>query len=930
MSAVDIDRYINYDEFYRQYLEHIDGTGDERKARCPFHRDTNPSFSFNVKSGKWKCFYGCGCGNAQTFYAKLKNLDPKTAYKELLEQYVPESVRKSSKPAAPEDLPYSLAEYSLSKHLPVEFLEGLGLRNAGATRISIPYRDASGNIVSTRYRYHPGSKQRFSWARGSNVMLYALDHISGAERVCLCEGESDTQTLLYHDVCAVGLPGASVPSEAVLEPLTGVPEIVIVVDDDPPNKDTGKRPGEECFTKVCSVLHAMKYSGIVRRTTARLVADDCKDPSDIHVKHSDSAHQLILDMIDRAEPVTLSAVVESDRVARRAELSDPPLPGLIIPEGYAVTDAGVSYTPDRGDPVVIASVPFIVSGVLGDCDGSGEWLEVSLRDYKGKWKSVSVRRTEAVSSQGILKSALVSAGCPGLTSATASQACCYLAAFESANRDIIPTVRRISHYGWQPDGTFFCGQTIPGTVFSPEGAMPQPVRTCGTLEEWQSTVGSLLIANPLALFITCCSLAAPLLRPCRARSFVVYNWGDSGGGKSAALTAALSVWGYPRDMQPVSLNATQVAIEVAASHFCDLPMGADERQTVQGKLAQEKLESLVYMLCEERGKGRGSKDGGLRQTRTWKTVALLNGEQALAQSNTMTGVYGRTLEIYGVPFATKEQAGSVYDLVEERYGTAGQKWIEVIQSVGEEELRSFYNTIKASLLKRFPRHNPSNIACVALAFTAWKYAQKTVFGLDCASDDPEEQEEMKKYRGEIYQRMEDAILGQGGLPLNADADVVDHAAEFLNGYVQANRGHFVLDLDERMERYGYVNRKGEDDDFSTVWFIKPKLEQILSQAGFDLKKVMLGLEKDGRWEKGEEVSHGTRRTTHDVVKRFCGVRVRVYALHLMDEPSGGSEGEPERRENREDDARRAEVEGNDARRATQEGFLEVEDSDLPF
>ncbi len=36
--------------------------GDWRDARCPWHDDKSCSFSFNVKSGGWKCHAGCGAG----------------------------------------------------------------------------------------------------------------------------------------------------------------------------------------------------------------------------------------------------------------------------------------------------------------------------------------------------------------------------------------------------------------------------------------------------------------------------------------------------------------------------------------------------------------------------------------------------------------------------------------------------------------------------------------------------------------------------------------------------------------------------------------------------------------------------------------------------------------------------------------------------
>lgn len=38
---------------------------------CPFHHDTSPSFGFNINSGAYNCFAGCGSGNFAMMVEKL-------------------------------------------------------------------------------------------------------------------------------------------------------------------------------------------------------------------------------------------------------------------------------------------------------------------------------------------------------------------------------------------------------------------------------------------------------------------------------------------------------------------------------------------------------------------------------------------------------------------------------------------------------------------------------------------------------------------------------------------------------------------------------------------------------------------------------------------------------------------------------------------
>ncbi len=52
------------------------GDGDQRKAKCPFHKDKSPSFSVNLTDGSWQCFAGCGKGGVVELVAKFEGKPP--------------------------------------------------------------------------------------------------------------------------------------------------------------------------------------------------------------------------------------------------------------------------------------------------------------------------------------------------------------------------------------------------------------------------------------------------------------------------------------------------------------------------------------------------------------------------------------------------------------------------------------------------------------------------------------------------------------------------------------------------------------------------------------------------------------------------------------------------------------------------------------
>jgi len=127
--------------------------------------------------------------------------------------------------------------------LPIEFLQKLGLRDQNYRKrpsaVRIPYRDADGQEIAVRYRTalekSDEGDERFRWRAGDKAQLYGferLESIRKAGYVILVEGESDTQTLWYHGIAALGIPGASNWKPKFAEHLEGVERIYAVIEPD--------------------------------------------------------------------------------------------------------------------------------------------------------------------------------------------------------------------------------------------------------------------------------------------------------------------------------------------------------------------------------------------------------------------------------------------------------------------------------------------------------------------------------------------------------------------------------------------------------------------------------------------------------------------------------------------------------------------------
>ncbi|MEJ5384330.1 MAG: AAA family ATPase [Fimbriimonadales bacterium] len=137
-------------------------------------------------------------------------------------------------PAASAREPLTLDTYARAKRLDADRLREWGLIE-DERRIAIPYLDADGNHVATRYRHTLEGENRFTWERGNRPWLYGLWRLpewNDSETLYLCEGETDTLTLWHADLNAVGIPGATTWREAWWEPLQRFAQICIIPDAD--------------------------------------------------------------------------------------------------------------------------------------------------------------------------------------------------------------------------------------------------------------------------------------------------------------------------------------------------------------------------------------------------------------------------------------------------------------------------------------------------------------------------------------------------------------------------------------------------------------------------------------------------------------------------------------------------------------------------
>lgn len=893
-DSVDLDRLVDYRAEYTAVIERHQITGDNLVGLCPFHRDKQNSFSVDLKTGKWHCFSEDEGGNFVTFWAKYHGVDTKQAYKEILEKYgvTPEKKQPKEKGTGPDYAPYSVEQYSFDKHLPVEFLEktcraSTQRERGGLTCLVMPYlteskQDLSAKNLAVRKRY--GGKQ-FVWRKGSkgNICLYGewrLQEIKKAGWAVLVEGESDTHSLWYMGIPAIGVPGASMFKSFWTETIQG---LKLYIHKEP---DTG---GQTFVDKVLRGLQDGGFTGTPFIWSCSAMG--VKDPSDLYMAHGkEEAAKEIRGLLKQAEIIDLNQYLTPEAV------SGAPI-NLRQPEGWIYSEKGISsIDPKTHEPNSVCRTPLILTQRLKSLETGDEKMEIAFK-RDGQWQTAIYPRSTIFSSRSI--TALADLGCT-VTSENARQVVRFLGALEAENIEIIPKNDATSTFGWQPGRRFLPGHDEGITLDIDPSQRGMAAAYCknGSLERWVAHMAPHRARNKFR-FILAASFAAPLLRIVKQRIFFVYNWGGSKGGKTAALKAALSAWGDPERLM-VSFNATQVGLERTAAFYCDLPLGIDERQLAGTK--QEGLERMIYMISSGTGKIRGSKGGGLQTIHQWRTVALATGEEPLSTDTTQTGVSTRVLEIYGGPFDNETDAALMHQQSVQDCGWAGPAFIGEVLRMEERDIVDLYEEMQDYVRGISEGKNGAHIAGIAAVALADALIDTWFFGGEWTAS------------WAAAKRMAaDILVNQVE---NNATDVNENAVQFIVDWVLSNKAYFGTNTVGTC--LGFTSDTG-----NTAYIFPSMLNQALTKAGYSYRKTMKYLAEQGLI--GFTENKGTKKKDYSVSKWF-GTRSARFVEFYIGKLS--KNGDPV------DDAEEL-AEGQNAAAAPdweQQQFVPIDgdDSELPF
>ena len=546
--------------------------------------------------------------------------------------------------------------------------------------------------------------------------------------------------------------------------------------------------------------------------------------------------------------VAPSKAAASDTTGRTFDFEGQP---IALQSGKYTAEGGKICLEDRQGLEVVCPHPIIPTKRYINIDTGTESLEISFkREY---WKSIMVEKGRLASASTIVQ--LADHGV-SVTSESSRQMVKYLSYIDDLNRAIIPIEQTSPHLGWIAGNRFV--PFADGVEYDGQGVFLQMYKTIhekGHYHVWLDAVRRMRAEGSVpARLALAASFASVLLSRFEALPFFVHLWSSqSGTGKTVAMEVAASVWADPAVgayCRPV--KSTNVGLEQLAIFTCNLPLCLDELQTIQNRSG---FDDIIYGLCEGSGKTRGARNGGLRNSPSWRNCIITTGEMPIIGSGSKAGAMNRVIEIE-CRGKTMPDAKAMHKVITANYGFAGRRFIAAL---AEPDVMESIEAEQQDIFDRLAVVGTDKQALSASALLAADHAaERLVFqdGIKLTDDDI--------------------------LPFLQSDDTIDagrRAHEYLLEWIAENRAGFIFNDDAEGRNLGRavlgcIDTDKETGHAKTVWIIGKSFNQALLDGGFSPDSYL-------SWASGQQIVQ-MQGASKKVVKRMpgSGITARCVCLQL--------------------------------------------------
>ncbi|HCJ1011539.1 TPA: DUF927 domain-containing protein [Salmonella enterica] len=442
----------------------------------------------------------------------------------------------------------------------------------------------------------------------------------------------------------------------------------------------------------------------------------------------------------------------------------------------------------------------------------------------------------------------------------------------------------ISHRsGWfrgayiMPDGEVI-GEPENPVMFNGGSAAASGYTVSGTPDSWRDSVARLAGGNPMMMLGVAASLAAPLTGLVNADGFGVHLFDNSTTGKTTTADIAASVWGCP-DLLRLTWYGTALGIANEAEAHNDSLLPMDE--IGQGTSAKD-VATSAYTLFNGAGKLQGAKEGGNRELRRWRTVAISTGEKDVETFLAEEGIRakaGQLVRLLNIPMEKStvhhehangyDHARALRAAYTENYGATGRDWVKWLAS-HQQEAKDAVKAARERWSGLIPENYGEQVKRVADRFAILEAAliagQYLTGWSEQASRD-------------AVQHCFNAWVGEFGTGSKEQQQIIAQCEAFLNAYGFSRFAPLPYDPRDLpiKDLAGYRQKKG-DDESPTIFYTFPAAFEKEIAAGFNAKQFAEALRIAGML-----TPPGSGRGYQRKSPRIEGRQINVYVINHMPE-----------------------------------------------
>ncbi|WP_436882847.1 DUF927 domain-containing protein [Enterobacter asburiae] len=442
---------------------------------------------------------------------------------------------------------------------------------------------------------------------------------------------------------------------------------------------------------------------------------------------------------------------------------------------------------------------------------------------------------------------------------------------------------RICHTsGWHagayimPDGEVIGESEIP-VLFNGRSAAAGGYSTAGTAESWRDSVARLAGGNPSMMLGVAAALTAPLIGLAGADGFGVHLFEQSSAGKTTTANLASSLWGEP-DALRLTWYGTALGIANEAEAHNDGLLPLDE--VGQGSSAKD-VATSAYTLFNGAGKLQGAKEGGNRELKRWRTVAISTGEMDIETFLAAGGLKvkaGQLVRLLNVPMEKsgvhhehqngKQHADALKEAWQSNHGAAGREWVKWLAS-HQQEAREAVKGAQTRWRGLIPADYGEQVHRVAERFAILEAA--LVLGMHITGWS-------EQASRDAIQHSFNAWVKEFGTGNKEHQQIIEQCEAFLNAYGLSRFAPLPYDPSGLPIRdlAGYRKRKSSHDDAPLVFYTFPATFEKEIASGFNVRQFARVLAAAGLLS---EPSSG--RGYQQKSPRIDGRQINVYVLQQV-------------------------------------------------